>query len=112
MLFVRRDSFSRLVRNESQENFYELTEYLSASAVARLIVMLGGKVSTSVYSDFFCNRLFRNKWFSVLSNPIGSTLWEFWRISRWLVKIVREVQFHDERVIAQYILDRRECAKT
>jgi len=106
--FIRRDAFARRVREEAQENFFELSEFFdgNASAVARLIAALGGKVSSTVYSDFFCNRLFRNKWFSVLSNTISSTMWEFWRISRWLIKIVREVGSHDERVILQYIKDR------
>ena len=110
--FVRRDDFSRLVRNESQENFYELTEYLSGSAVARLIMALGGKRRFQDYVQFFSDYLFKNKDTSVLSNDVPDGLWDFWKHSRWLVKIVREIGFTDERIITQYILDRRSDAKT
>ena len=110
--FVRRDNFNRLVRNESQKNFYELTEHLSGSAVARLIIALGGKRRFQDYIQFFHDYLFSNKSTSVLSNTVPDGLWDFWKHSRWLVKINREVNFPDERIITQYILDRRNCAKT
>lgn len=105
--FLRRDAFVRSVYIEAQNNYFAIHDILNSnSAISRLIIALGGTRSFLGYTQFMADSLFVNKPRSILCTRICFTMWEFWRISRWLVKIIYITGFTDEKSIMRYILDR------
>ena len=105
--FLRRDDFVRDVYIQAQNNYFAIHDILGKnSSISRLIMALGGTRSYYGYTQFMSDCLFLNKRGTVLANRVNFSLWEFWRITRWLVKIVQSIGSSDEKIIMQYIKDR------
>lgn len=100
--FLRRKAFINRVKLENQDNYYHLTEYLSCSSVARLLEVMGSGNENS-YTSFLSRGVFTSKDTSILDTTVSKLTWEFWRLSRRLVKIVEKLENKSEESILLHL---------
>lgn len=102
--FLRREAFAYKVRKEALENYYALHDAMKSNAsIARLIIAFGSKRSFDSTAQFMSDGLFKNKPYTILANRISGTLWEFWRSSRWIIRVIKRIGSCDEKSIIEHI---------
>ena len=100
--FLKREAFINKVKQENLDNFYYLAEHLSSSSIARILVAMGSGSENS-YAVFLSRGIFTSKTTSILDTTVSKLTWEFWRLSKRIIKAAERLKDKNEHLILLYL---------
>ena len=105
-------AFTDFVYEKASENYEFLNEFISKSSIARLMTLLDcGKRKYLCYASFMTYKINNDNPYTILKTKPNALIWDYFRFSNWIVRIVENTGLDTEDSIAKYIaLSRKERA--